>query len=1270
MRVAPDGYLLQKLLSSTPHSEVWQAARDAEPREVLLKLYLSGPRQDPGSRAARELEILRRIEMPGIPRALALDRSTEHPILVLERVPGVTLASQLAHGPLAVDAWLALAIELTDLVARIHEKRVLHKELTPENVRVERGTGKVWIVDFSFASELGAAELSGPDASLEGTLAYIAPEQTGRMNRGCDARSDLYTLGATLYHALTGRPPFEEQDPLELIHAHIARLPGAPHELRPELSRVLSDMLQKLLRKQPEERYQSARGLHADLLECREQLASSGRIIGGFALGAAEVPDRPRFSRTLYGREREIEALHDVLARAAAGSAQTLWIGGEAGMGKSALVDELRPELAQRGGYLALAGFDAYRDVPYAGWAAALESLVQQILLESDVRLARWRRELGEGLGNIGQALIDLVPDLRFVLGEVPPAPKLGPRETHARLSLALQRFVRACATADHPLVLFLDNLEAIDAASRALLEELVCSGQPAALLVIGAYRPEPAGGERSIAALLERLSARGIPFERIELVPLTGEATAAMLADALGRPREQVSGLAECIARKTDRSPLLIQQFVSHLHTQGLIRFEHPQGWSWRDSAIAAADIPEGAVSMMVAKLERLERAALDVVQFASCVGDEFDAEMLTELSERPRETLDAALFALVEEGLIAPSRGGFRFVHNRIREAAQGLLSEQARSRIHHETAQLLLARIPEAERSARVFEIVEHLNRARTLLADDQCIVAAELNLDAGNHALASGAVESAAGYFGVARGLLRETDWEQHARLGFDLHLQSADCALRTGDFATALALLDVLERRELELMDATRVTAKRIQVFTLTLHPEECARYVLAVLRRLGVRWPLRPSPLRARLALRGTQWRMRMRRHRWDLFRPATKADPRRLAPLMILGVGAGITARVDLHLGVLASCWALTSNLKHGYLARPGYTLAVYASFLELVLNDSDSAQRGTELALSLSKNVPDPLYSPRTEMQVHGLARPWWMRRRQAIAPLDAISESMKEVGDLEYADYARFLKIVFRALAGDPVASIDRLLGDMAESVRRSRHRYPEQERCHQVFRYLAERPSTPDWTVVVAESDAWIRANHGSAESYIRTLWLLVLCVYGQHELAFRQSEQMGERLFKVAPYVQIADHTFYRGLAAAALAGTERGMRRRRHARELRRSAKRLRLWARSGPDFVHMAIFLEAERACLRGDLQRARHLYRDAAQRARSQEFPHHAALANERLALSFEAERRERDAAVALRDAVALYQAWGALAKAEELNARREALDGSELR
>ena len=1270
MLVAPDGYTLQKPLSSSAHSETWEAIQDADPRDVVLKFYFRNPRNDASQRAERELQVLRRVAGPGIPRALALDRSTEHPALVLERVPGVALASLLAQGRLGVEPWLSIALQLAEIVARIHEMRVLHKELTPANVVVGRDTGKAWVVDFGFACELGAAELAASEAGLEGTLAYIAPEQTGRMNRGCDARSDLYTLGATLYHAVTGRPPFSEQDPLELIHAHMARVPPAPLELRPDLAPALSDILMKLLSKQPEERYQSAHGLHADLLVCQEQLACSGCIEGRFALGTAEAPSRPCFARKLYGRERELDVLRGAVERAAAGSIQTLMIGGPPGVGKSALVDELRAELAQRGGYLALGWFDTQRERPYAGWAAALESLTQQMLLESDARLARWRRELREGLGSIGQVLIDLVPDLAFLLGETPPTPRVGPSETHARLSLALQRFVRTCARAEHPLIVFLDNLQAGDPGSLALLEELVCSGAPAALLVIGAHRPADAG-DGALAPLLERLTQRGVAVERLELAPLSPAAATAMLADALGRSPEQMGALADCVARKTDRSPLLIQQFVWHLHAQGLLRFAHGQGWTWSDSAIVAADIPEGAVSMMVAKLERLDRAALDMLQFASCVSDEFDAELLAELSERPRASLDAALLRLSEEGLIAPSRGGFRFVHNRIRETAQDLLSVEARAAIHHETAQLLLSRLPEPERSERVFEIVDHLNLGLARIAEDRRLEAVRLNLTAGKRALASGAVATAASYFGVARNLFRAADWAEQAQLGFELHLQGADSALQTGDFAAALALLDVLEARELELTDWARVAAKRIQVFTLTLHPEECVRHVLAVLRKLGVRWPLAPSALRVRLVLRTTRWRMRLRRRRWELFRRASAVDPRRLAPMLVLGVGAGVTARVDFHLGILAACWVLSSNLRHGYLGRPGYTLAVYASFLQLVLLDSASAQRDIELALSLSTQVPDPIYSPRTEMQIHSIAQPWWMRRRQALAPLERIAESLKEVGDLEFAHYARFLKIVFSALAGDPVRDTERLLFEMAESVRRSGHRYPEPERCHQAYRLLAEGTHAVDLASLLAESDTWIAANRGSAETYIRTLWLLVLCVYGHHELAFGQSEQMGGRLFRVVPYVHTADHTFYRGLAAAELASSARGMRRRRaYTRELRRSRARLRRWASGGPDFAHMVLFLDAERARLRGDLPRARQLYREAAQRARVQEFPHHAALAHERMALALGSERRERDAAAALRDAISLYESWGACAKAAELTARLEVLGGSDLR
>jgi serine/threonine protein kinase len=327
---APDGYRLGKQLHSGTHSEVYEALRESDGSEVVLKGYVSDRATDPRPRARREYEAMRRVAGPGIPEPLGMDDTTERPILVLRRVPGLSLSRFLRDGPLDLETWLELAIQASDTVARIHDAHLLHKDLTPGNVLLERSGARVWICDFGLSVELGTAARNGEplNSTLAGTLQYMAPEQTGRMNRGCDFRSDLYSLGATLYDAVTGRPPFESTDPLELIHAHLARVPRPPIELRPELPRALSDLLLKLLRKEPQERYQSTAALRADLRACRQQLQQTGRIADDFELGAAEAPAAPQFAAKLYGRASEAELLRSTYAEAAQGRPRTLWIQG------------------------------------------------------------------------------------------------------------------------------------------------------------------------------------------------------------------------------------------------------------------------------------------------------------------------------------------------------------------------------------------------------------------------------------------------------------------------------------------------------------------------------------------------------------------------------------------------------------------------------------------------------------------------------------------------------------------------------------------------------------------------------------------------------------------------------------------------------------------------------------------------------------------------------------------------------------------------------
>jgi hypothetical protein len=1263
MRAAPAGYTLGKPLHSGRHSEVWEAVLNADRSEVVIKSYHADRTSDARPRALRELEAMRRVAGEGIPRALALDRSTERVLLVLERLPGAPLSQLLQRGPLEIDRWLELASQVSQILVRIHAARVLHKDLTPGNLLLDRGGDRVWICDFGLAQELGAADpgslLAG---TLEGTLQYLAPEQTGRMNRGCDFRSDLYALGATLYHALVGRPPFESSDALELIHAHIARVPDDPSTLRADVPPALSKLLLRLLRKEPEERYQSAAALLNDLVRCRERLASGGSLDADFELGGEEIPDQPRFAVKLYGREREIEELRAHYATAAAGGGRMLWLRGEPGAGKSALIDELRPQLAQTGGYLTIGKADPYRDRPYDAWVSVLGGLAHQWLIESDARLERWQYELRAGLGNIAGALVELVPDLGFILGEVPPVPPLGPRETQVRLALALRRFVAICATPQHPLVVYLDDLQWSDAGSRALLEALLSSGEPAALLLVGAYRSNEVGADHPLSDLMTRVAERGAVCASLELGPLAPDAAVAMLGDALDRPVEDVKSLAELIERKTGNTPLLVRQFVEHIHARGLLQHRPGVGWSWEAADVAAADIPDGAVELMTAKIEKLDPGQRSVLELASCVGDEFGVELLCDLRHGEREPLQIALFALTDAGLIAPCAQGFRFVHDRIREAAQQLLSEDERARIHFDTARTLLERTPESERDARVFQIVEHLNRGLAHLSEELRVTAMELDLRAGTRALASGAAATGSGYLAVARSLFRSEDWRAHWSIAFPLHLQSAEGCFQMQEFDRALALLDELDRQRLSVLEFTQVAIKRLQVLALTKGAVECGPYVMSVLRRLGVRWPLHPSRLRGWLAI---QWVLVQLRRRPDaaLLEPAPQVDALRRSVQLFVHASGGVRSRIDAELSVLASCLSMRSALSRGYIGSPAFTLGGYVVFMHARLGDCAQARRLGRIALELSERVPDAVYSPRTQFLIHALLEPWLMRRREALASLDRTAELASEAGDREFEYYTRFLTVLFRGLGGDPVPLIARQLEQVTDSVRRSGHRYPQPEGVHGVYRLLAQEGlDAAELERQVALSESWIRAN--PPEFFIRTTWMLVLCVHGRHDLALAQSDAVASTLFRVTPYVHVADHTFLRGLCTAALAREARGARSRQLRRDLQRSLRRLRTWSLEGPDFLPMQTLLEAEVARLAANAQGARLLYERAAQGAAQQEFPHIAALAHERHARMLIDSRRETEAAAVLKEAIAWYRKWGAAPKAEALAAERQRL------
>jgi hypothetical protein len=1248
------GYRVEKRIHETSHSEVYAGTRREDGLQVILKVYRDEPGDGPG-RAQREFDFLSRIDDDGVARPVALERSGQRDVLIVERFPGLPL-SRYAHArKLEAQEFLDIALGLARSLARVHDARVIHKDIKLANVLIDPERRRTCLIDFGIAGEFGRAERSDAPSSMEGTLHYIAPEQTGRMGLGVDFRADLYSLGVSFYELLTGRPPFRSQSSLELIHAHIAAQPRPVAEIDPRVPLSISRIIDKLLRKDPELRYQTARGLAADLEECKKQLLAKREIDDELPLGTQDGSDRLRFPHRLYGREVERAELHAALERVSRRRVELVLLAGAAGIGKSSLTGVLREEVARRGGYLVEAKFDPHLcERPYSGFTAAFSALIDQILTESPGRLAGWREQLRTSLGAIGQVLSGLAPNLAHVVDDFPPVPPLGAREARERLALAVTRFVRAMARPAHPLVLFLDDLQWADAGSLFLLGTLLRSGEPESLLVVGGYRDNEVAREHPLMQLIEELTQGGVHVRLLRLGPLRLEDTMAMLADALDRPPAEVESLARRIGLKSQHNPLIVRRLMFHLWDRNLIRHEHLRGWVWDEGSLTEAEITDDVAVMVASRIDALPEETRNLIQLASVTGTVFEVELLVALAGADRLQVLHQLLALVEQGLIAPCREGFKFVHDRLREAAQSRLGPRQQAELHHRTARLLLERTPAARRAEVAFQLAEHLSAALERLEESERKGAIESFALAGSMALEKGAPASAVHYLDLARQLLRELDWQEHFDLAFDVHARSAEAALQTGRFALALERLDLLAAQPLPPAREAQVVAQRLTVYSMT-DTEAAVQLALAALRKFGVHWPSHPSRLRVLLAMR----RAAPIFGRADQPPQRASSDPvavaNAAAALRVLHSVGGALYRHDANLAALAV--AVAPRLLHTLGLSPASVPSLLANYAHYrhSRRDRDGALHYAELALERTARLDGYLSSAsRAEHVVHVFVKPWYGSRRSCIPPLELCVERLRETGDVGFAASGATLALRYRLLAGEPLAACRARCAALLEE----RLGEPGELRLIQLWLDIADGTRSPR---ELQQRDAGRAA--GALPSFDRLLDLacetLLLCVHGHFDVAQQQLDAAGRapgRMLKTELAPPIADVTFYRGLCAAALA-SEPSPRRRGLRRSVASCERALRAWARHGPDFEHMREIIGAERARLRGRTSESRAAYARGAKLAEERGFTHHAALAHERLAELLLAQRRELEADTHLRLAAEAYAAWGAGSKSAAL-------------
>ncbi len=1218
-------------------------------------------------RLGHEYALASELDTAWAARPLALTRHLGRAALILEDPGGEPLdrvIEQQGGRPIDLDRFLPIAIGLASALGQAHRQGLIHKDVKPENVLVGEA-GQVWLTGFGIAARLPRERLT-PQAPeiIAGTLAYMSPEQTGRMNRSMDARSDLYSLGVTLYEMLTGVLPFAAADPLEWVHCHIARQPVAPADRR-AVPEALSAIVMRLLAKNAEERYQTAAGLEADLRRCLAQWQSQERI-DPFPLGADDASNRLLIPEKLYGRERDVEALLAAFDRVATqGAAELVLVSGYSGVGKSSVVNELHKVLVPPRGLFASGKFDQYkRDIPYATLAQAFQVLVRQILVKSDAEVDHWRYAFLEALGPNGQLIVNLIPELEFVIGQQPPVAELPPQEARGRFQLVFRRFLGVFATAEHPLALFLDDLQWLDAATLELLERLATDPDVRHVLLIGAYRDNEVSLSHPLIRTVAAIRDAGTRAQEIVLAPLGLDDIERLIADALHCGLNAAGPLALLVYEKTGGNPFFAIQLLTSLAEEGLLRFDRDAaGWTWDLGQVRAKGYSDSVVDLMLGKLRRLSGTTQTALQQFACLGNVAENATLSVVLRLSEEEIHTALLEAVRAGLILRLEGSYAFLHDRIQEAAYALIPESERAGAHLRIGRVLLLSLT-ADALAD-FDVADQLNRGAALLVDhDEKVRVAAINLRAGRKAKDSAAYASALAYFSAGIALLDKRDWSNEYELTFSLWLERAECECATGNFDTAGQLIDQLLQRAASKLDEAAVYHLKVRLHTLKSEPHDAVTAALTCLRRLGIDMPMHPTQEQVQAEYE-TVWQILDGRSIESLIDLPLMTDPVLQAAVQMLSEMTSPAYFIDIGLADLAICRMMQVSLHHGLSGPCTYCYASWGLRLSAVRHRYGDGYRFAKLACDLVAKHGFIAGHARVHCPTAVVAA--WV---QPIAvAIDFARESIRaavETGDTLFACYAMFHHNAFLLTRNDPLDAVWRESETSLDFARRAKYAdvadiIVSQQRFIATMQGRSATFSTfSDAQFDEAAFEAQIIG--GGSRLTIPWYWIVKLkarFLSGNYAEALAAADNAKPVRAPAAAQILDLDYFYYTALTVSALyetAGTDQ----QQAWRELLSAhQEQLREWVENyPPTFADKHALVSAEIARLEGRDADALRLYEQAILLARENGFVQNAGLAHELAAQYYLTRGLETAGYAHLRNARGCYERWGAHGKVKQLD------------
>lgn len=1204
-------------------------------------------------------------------RPLALTRRQGQLILILDDPGGEPLDRlMLRQGtqPFALDRSLRIAIGLAAAIGQAHRQGLVHKDLKPANVLVD-DAGHAWLMGFGIASRV-SRERQAPDAPelIAGSLPYMAPEQTGRMNRSIDSRSDLYSLGVTLYEMFTGTLPFTASDPMEWVHCQIAMQPLPPAERSPHVPNAVSSIILKLLTKTAEDRYQTAAGVERDLQHCLLEWESKGHI-APFMLGMEDRPDRLLIPEHLYGREREVAELLASFERVVRGRRPELMlVSGYSGIGKSSVVHELHKALVPPRGVFASGKFDQYkRDIPYATLSQALQSLVRPLLAKDEQEVSQWREAMLEALGPHAQLMVDLVPDLRLIIGEQPALPELSPQDAQNRFQLVFRRFIGAL-TGSHPLALFLDDLQWLDAATLDLMESLLTHPDVKDLLLIGAYRDNEVDATHPLLRKRQAMIDNGATVCDIVIAPLKLNDVERLVADSFHCGIEYAKPFAALIDEKTGGNPFFSIQFMGALFDQNLLVFDHAKGrWTWDADAIRGKGYTDNIVDLMINKLSRLPEPTRLAMQQLACLGNTANVAILQIVCEETAGALHDKLWEAVKAGLILRAGNAYRFLHDRVQEAAYLLIPEERRAESHLRIGRLMFSHTTQEDLPDEIFEIVNQINRGLHLIQDYECCKkVASLNLMAGSRSKASTAYSSALKYLYAGRFLLRDSAWRDDYGLILSLELIAAECELHTADMVSAENRLTLLASRAQGDHELAAIARLRITLYTAISRSEQAIDVFLGYLRRHGTAWPKHPSreDVAHEYGLLLAQLGSRQIEELIDLPR---LDDARVLDMLDVFTEIVHPAMFFDENLSTLVVCRMVALCLENGNCDASSFGYVWLGMFIGPRFNHYDEGFRFGQLGYDLVEKKGLLRYQARTYLSFANLL-PWARHAAKARELIRRAFEVAHRTGDLTFFAYSWHSLITNYLAVGDPLPEVQAEVEKGLSFVRRAGFDLVIENAGAQLglIRTLRGLTSTfgnfdaGDYSEADTEHRLARNPSLALAEFFYWTRKLQARYFAADYPAAVDASRRAHRLLWPAASQFETGDFRFFAALAHAGACISGQVETIEEHLSSLHDHYRQLQVWATHCPaNFQAKSALVGAEIARIEGRLVDAEHSYELSILSAKENGFPHYEAVACECAARFYSGRGLLRIAKLYWREARACFLSWGAIGKVHQLEA-----------